>query len=182
MDVRALSEAIMPALAMDTVCRRDRGGELRCSVVSLSKSTLLDKPHLLLHDFVQNSAGGVGHFVKLVDAAHTAVAEHQSTGFQHNLRSRCTDQGGALRTRDENIATHTCTSPPPRKNEPPQSTVKRSATNLSCFWVLCHISCQTDSGRALARCVDAARCQLDGVLQQLRFAGTGVAAQQNVDL
>lgn len=41
--------------------------------------------HLLLHDLVKDGTGGVAHLVKFVDAADAAVAQHQRTGFQHNL-------------------------------------------------------------------------------------------------
>jgi hypothetical protein len=36
------------------------------------------------HHFVEDRAGRVGHLVKLVDAAHTAVREHERTAGHRN--------------------------------------------------------------------------------------------------
>ncbi len=50
-------------------------------------SSFGDGESLLLHDFVQDGAGGIAHFVKLVDAADAVIGQDQSSGLQNKLPS-----------------------------------------------------------------------------------------------
>jgi hypothetical protein len=73
MEVRALRVVIIPALAMLTVCcscnlsAHDPDAQ---ASFGPSCNAEQDTTH---HDFVQNRTGRVGHLVKLVDAADTAI-------------------------------------------------------------------------------------------------------------
>lgn len=62
-----------------------RGQDARSSVQGRDDPRFGDGDGLLLHDFVQDRAGGVGHLVELVDAADAAVGEDEGAGFEHHL-------------------------------------------------------------------------------------------------
>ena len=46
-----------------------------------------DGEGLLLHDFMQDGAGGIAHLVKLVDTADAVIGQDQSSGLQNKLSS-----------------------------------------------------------------------------------------------
>lgn len=64
MEVRAFSVVMIPALAIETVC---------CSCRESARVQSLSSEVSTYHDLVQDGTCGVGHLVKLVDAADTTV-------------------------------------------------------------------------------------------------------------
>jgi hypothetical protein len=70
MEVRAFRVVIIPALAIETVC---------CSYDVRFRSKVKAGHRGTYHNFVQNTAGGVRHLVKFVNATYTAIAQDKST-------------------------------------------------------------------------------------------------------
>ena len=58
----------------------------------------------------------------------------------------------------------------------------RLEDELAGFWILCDVSSQTHCGAAFTGSVLGPRDQVEDVLEQLGLAGTGITAQQDVDL
>jgi len=69
-----------------TTADRVGGGQNTCPGVESGDDTSLGHGHsLLLHDFVQDRAGGFRHLVELVNAADTAVGEDERTRLEDEL-------------------------------------------------------------------------------------------------
>ena len=68
------------------VFRADRVGRSKNTRPGIERSDdtrFCDGDSLLLHHFVQDRTSRVGHLVEFVDTADTAIAEDESTRFEH---------------------------------------------------------------------------------------------------
>lgn len=77
-DARALSVAIIPRFATETVC---------CSYVHERWSMVWfdEKGTTTYHGFMKNGTRRIRHFIKFVNATNTTVTQHQGTTLKDNL-------------------------------------------------------------------------------------------------